>query len=450
MNEPGSDNAFRRLVKTATKVEPNELTATLLSFAFVFTLMTAYFIMRPVRDAMASDWTDVEVSLLWSMTFFFSLIAVTVYGAIISAVRFRLLVPGVYAFFAASFFAFYVGSSYVADSVVVDKAFYVWLSVFSLFHVSVFWSFMSDLWNREQAPRVFGFIATGASVGAIVGPLITVLLVDRIGTGNLLLTSATLLLIPIPIIFALDRLKVTTLGNAELSVDLSAQKAMGRNPFAGFKLFLTNPFLLGIGVFIILYVAVGSFVWFELKNLLAEFSREDRTQIWAYIDLTVNSLAIFTAMFLTSRIATRFGMATTLALIPVLIVIGMLVVAVSPVVAVVAGLWVARRAGNYAITRPGREMLFTIVDRETRFKAKPIIDIVLYRGGDMLTAWAFTLLTTGLGLSLGAVAVVGAVIAAVWAVVGVYLGRSYERLGDKELVRTTGSGRQSDSAKHGN
>ncbi|MGB5722218.1 MAG: hypothetical protein WBM34_16125, partial [Woeseiaceae bacterium] len=294
------------------------------------------------------------------------------------------------------------------------------------------------------------FIATGASVGAIVGPLITVLLVDRIGTGNLMLTSATLLLIPIPIIFALDRLKVTTLGNADVSVDLSAQKAMGRNPFAGFKLFLTNPFLLGIGVFIILYVAVGSFVWFELKNLLAEFSREDRTQIWAYIDLTVNSLAIFTAMFLTSRIATRFGMATTLALIPVLIVIGMLVVAVSPVVAVVAGLWVARRAGNYAITRPGREMLFTVVDRETRFKAKPIIDIVLYRGGDMLTAWAFTLLTTGLGLSLGAVAVVGAVIAAVWAVVGVYLGRSYERLGDKELVRTTGPGRQSDSAKHSN
>jgi AAA family ATP:ADP antiporter len=291
---------------------------------------------------------------------------------------------------------------------------------------------MSDLWSREQAPRLFGFIATGSSVGAIVGPLITVLLVERVGTGNLMLTSASLLLIPIPIIFTLDRLKVTALGNTQVNVDLSAQKAMGRNPFSGFRLFLTNPFLLGIGVFIILYVAVGSFVWFELKNLLAEFSREDRTQIWAYIDLTVNSLAIFTAMFLTSRIATRFGMPTTLALIPVLIVIGMLVVAVSPVVAVVAGLWVARRAGNYAITRPGREMLFTIVDRETRFKAKPVIDIVLYRGGDMLTAWAFTLLTAGLGLGLGAVAAVGAVIAAIWAVVGIYLGRSYERLGSSE------------------
>ncbi|MGI9249203.1 MAG: MFS transporter, partial [Woeseiaceae bacterium] len=234
MSEPGNDSAIQRIVRSATKIEPHELNATLLSFAFVFTLMTAYFIMRPVRDAMASDWTDVEVSLLWSMTFFFSLIAVTVYGAIISTVRFRLLVPGVYAFFAASFFAFYVGSSYVTNLVLVDKAFYVWLSVFSLFHVSVFWSFMSDLWNREQAPRLFGFIATGSSVGAIVGPLITVLLVERIGTGNLMLTSATLLLIPIPIIFTLDRLKVTALGNADVNVDLSAQRAMGKNPFAGF------------------------------------------------------------------------------------------------------------------------------------------------------------------------------------------------------------------------
>ena len=175
-----------------------------------------------------------------------------------------------------------------------------------------------------------------------------------------------------------------------------------------------------------LYVSIGSFVWFELKNLLEVFSREERTQIWALIDVIVNTLAILTAMFLTSRIATRFGMATTLAMIPVLMAIGMLIVAFSPVVAVVAGLWIARRAGNYAITRPGREMLFTIVDRETRFKAKPVIDIVLYRGGDMLAAWAFTLLTTVVGLGLGGVAVVGALIAVAWAFVGAYLGRSFE------------------------
>jgi len=428
LSDAGRSNPFTRIVKTATKVEPNELTATLLSFFFVFILMTAYFIMRPVRDAMASDWSDVEVSLLWTTTFFLSIIAVSVYGAAISFVRFRLLVPGVYGFFALSFFVFYSGSTFIADPILVDKGFYVWLSVFSLFHLSVFWSFMSDLFNKEQAPRLFGFIATGASVGAIVGPLLTAQLVSRVGTGNMMLISATMLLVPIPIILVLEKLKRTTLDNKDVQVDLSAQQAIGRNPFAGFSIFLKSPYLIGIGLFIVLYVAIGSFVYFELKNLLEVFTRDERTQIWAYIDFAVNTLAILTAMFVTSRITTRFGMATTLALIPALMAIGMLVIALSPVVAVVAGLQVARRAGNYAITRPGREMLFTIVDRETRFKAKPVIDIVLYRGGDMVTAWAFTLLTSVVGLGLGAVAAIGAVIAAIWSFVAVYLGRSFDNV----------------------
>lgn len=242
----------------------------------------------------------------------------------------------------------------------------------------------------------------------------------------MMLISASMLLIPIPIILVLKKLKRTALGNEDVRVDLSAQQAMGRNPFAGFSIFLKSPYLLGIGLFILLYVAIGSFVYFELKNLLEVFTRDERTQIWAYIDFAVNTLAILTAMFVTSRITTRFGMATTLALVPALMAIGMLVIALSPVVAVVAGLQVARRAGNYAITRPGREMLFTIVDRETRFKAKPVVDIVLYRGGDMVTAWAFTLLTSVVGLGLGAVAAIGAVIAGIWSFVGMYLGRRFD------------------------
>ncbi|MDH3531391.1 MAG: MFS transporter [Gammaproteobacteria bacterium] len=427
MSDTARNSPLTRIVKAATKVEPQELNATLLSFLFVLLLMTAYFIMRPVRDAMASDWTDAEVSLLWTMTFFFSLIAVSIYGAAISFVRFRWLVPGVYGFFAVSFFVFYFGSTQIVDPVLVDKSFYVWLSVFSLFHLSVFWSFMSDVFNKNQAPRLFGIIATGASVGAIIGPLLAAELVDSIGTDTLMLVSATLLLIPIPIIFALERLKRTVLGNEDLSVDLSAQQAIGRNPLAGFSLFLQSPYLIGIGCFILLYVAIGSFVYFEIKNLFEVFTREERTQIFAYIDFAVNALAILTAVFVTSRIATRFGMATTLALIPALMAIGMLVLAFSPVVAVVAGLQVARRAGNYAITRPGREMLFTVVGRETRFKAKPVIDIVLYRGGDMVSAWAFTLLTSVAGLGLGAVAAVGAGIALAWATIGVYLGRAFDR-----------------------
>jgi AAA family ATP:ADP antiporter len=307
----------------------------------------------------------------------------------------------------------------------VNKTFYVWLSVFSLFHVSVFWSYMSGLFNREQAPRLFAVIATGASTGAIVGPTIPTFFADNLGTMNLMLIAAALLLVPIPIIARLEKLKITALGNADLQADLSRQRTLGKNPFSGFRLFLGNPFLVGIGVFILLYVVMNTFIYFELRKLMAEFDRETRTQIWAGMDLAVNSLAIVTAMFATSRLTTRFGMATTLALIPFLMIGGWLIVAAVPLLAALVVMQVARRAGNYAITRPGREMLFTMVDPETRFKAKPVIDIVVYRGGDMATAWSYTALTAGLGFGLTGVAIVAAAIAAIWALAGIYLGNRY-------------------------
>ncbi len=414
-----------RIVRATTSINSNELPAAIVSFLFVFTLMAAYFILRPVRDSLVTPWSDAEVSFLWSLTFLFSVIAVSLYGAFISTVRFKWVVPGVYIFFAASFFLFYFGSSQIENPTLVNKSFYVWLSVFSLFHLSVFWSFMSDIFNKEQAPRIFAFIASGASVGALVGPTIPLLFTEDVGNLNLMLLSASMLVIPVPIIFWLESQKGTKLGNADHGVDLSREREIGRNPFSGFSLFIQSRYLIGIGVFIILYVAIGSFVYFGLKNVLVDYSRAERTELYALIDLAVNSMTILVAWFVTGRVASKLGMPTTLASIPVLVALGMLVLAMFPLVAVIAGLQIARRVGNYAVTRPGREMLFTVVNREVRFKAKPVIDIVLYRGGDMLWAWVFTGLTTLLGLSLAAVAGVGAFIALVWAAVGFWLGRQF-------------------------
>lgn len=180
-------------------------------------------------------------------------------------------------------------------------------------------------------------------------------------------------------------------------------------------------------MFILLYTTIGSFAYFEIKNLLADLDRDTRAQIWAGINLTVNTLTIITAIFATGRIASRFGLAKTLMLVPLIVAVGFLAVAVNPMLAVVLVSWVILKAGNYAITRPGREMLYTLVNREDRFKAKPVIDIVVYRGGDTLASWAFAGLTAALGFGLGAVAAIGAAIAVVWAVVGFYLGRSYDR-----------------------
>jgi len=435
MNEARRDNALTRAIRSATKIEPNEIQATLLSFAFVFVLMSAYFILRPVRDSLSSDWTDEQLSWLWTSTFFVSLIAVSIYGAVISRVRFRIIVPSVYAFFAATFIAFYVAGSTLGENDYVNRAYYVWLSVFSLYHLSVFWTFMSGLYDKEQAKRLFSIIAMGASTGAIVGPAIPAFFADDVGNLNLLLIAAVLLMVPIPIIRRLESLRISDLGNEDVQADLSRDRKLGKNPFSGFKAFVSSPYLLAIGLFILLYVVMNTFIYFELRKMLGDFDREVRTQIWASIDLAVNSLALLTALFATGRLATRFGMAPTLALIPALMVGGWIVVALSPVLAVLIGLQITRRAGNYAITRPGREMLFTAVDTETRFKAKPVIDIVVYRGGDVVTAWFYTALTATLGFGLAGVAATAAIIAAAWAGAGIFLGRKYERGGDATDIK---------------
>jgi len=419
-------NLMINFLKTASKVKEKEVKAVIFSFLFVVVLMSAYYILRPVRDAMASDWTDAEVSWLWTLNFFISTAIVALYGVMVSKFRFRLLVPTMYGIFAISFIIFYALGSVFEDRTVIDKSFYVWVSVFSLFHISVFWTFMSELFSKEQSGRLFGIIAVGASVGGLIGPSITAFFSVSLGTDNLMLIASMMLFIPIPIIFYLQSLKAKELNNQALDIPISNQ-SIGGNPFAGFKMFFSNPYLLSIGLFIFLYTGISSFVYFELKNLLSDFSRPERSVIWAQMDLAVNILAISTGLFATSRIVTKFGMPITIAMVPVMICIGLLVLAISPLLGVVVVLQVIRRAGNYAVTRPAREMLFTLVNQETRFKAKPVIDIVAYRGGDMLTAWLFTGLTQGLGLGLAAVAAVGAGIASLWALVGIYLGKWFER-----------------------
>jgi AAA family ATP:ADP antiporter len=346
-------------------------------------------------------------------------------------------VPATYGIFAVSFVSFYALGLFYADRTLIDKSFYVWVSVFSLFHISVFWSFMSELFSKEQSGRLFGIIAAGASVGGLVGPSVPAFFSASLGTDNLMLIASAMLLLTIPIIFHLQTLKLTA-SDERLSATTPPKETIGGTPLAGFRLFFSNPYLLCIGLFIFLYTGISSFVYFELKNLLSELTRPERTAIWAQMDLAVNILSISTGLLVTGRIVSKFGMPITIALIPVAICMGLIVLAISPFLGAVVVVQIVRRAGNYAVTRPAREMLFTRVDRETRFKAKPVIDIVAYRGSDMLMAWLFTALTQGLGLGLAAVAMVGAAIAALWSLVGIYLGRWFER-DDPEPDTITGS-----------
>ncbi len=418
---------LQRLFSDATNIRSNELATTLLSFFFVFCLMLAYNIMKPVRDALPPDWSDASLAWLWTYNFFFSIVAVGVYGYAVSRVRLKYLIPGVYTFFAVSFVLFYVGASSLANTELVDKSFYLWISLFSLFHISVFWSLMSDLFTKEQAPRLFAFIASGASIGTIAGSVTTLWLAKTLGTLNLMLIAAVVLAAIVPLVGVLYHLKATRMHTASDNAASSSEVSVSGNPFAGFSEFVRNPFLLGIALFIFLYTTLGSFVYFEIKNLTVDMDNATRTQMWAGINLTINSIAIVVAMFATGRIAIRFGVAKTLAIVPVVVGLGFALVVVNPMLAVVVGSWIVLKGGNYSITRPAREMLYTLVSREDRFKAKPVIDIVVYRGGDTLAGWTFAGLTAGLGFGIAGVAAIGVIIAALWAIVGVYLGRHYDR-----------------------
>ena len=420
------------LFKSATLIERNEQKAVLISFFLVFILMAAYYILRPVRDAMASDWTNTEISVLWNIQFLLSLTFVAIYGIAVSRVNFKYLVPTVYGFFAVSFACFYLGSSLVTNPELLDKGFYLWVSLFSLFHVSVFWSLMADLYNKEQSKRLFGFIAVGASAGAIVGPLVAAVAVNITGSETLMLWSSLIMLLPLPIIFYLQYLKIAVLGNEKVSADLSHLR-IGGNPLAGFRQFIISPYLIGIAGFILLYTAISSFAYFEQTNLLRDYTRDERTEILAILAVVVNVLTFILGFFATGRLATKLGMPTTLAIIPLFMSAALLILAFAPILTVLLALQVARQAGNYGVTRPAREMLFTAVARESRFKAKPVVDVAIYRGGDAVWSSAFAALTDGVGLGIAAMAAIGAGIAAIWAATGVALGKVFNnRSADQE------------------
>jgi len=407
-------------------IERNEWTAVLVAFLLVLVLMTSYSILKPVRDALGADWGNVGLSITWTINFGLSLFAIALYGVALTYVRFRVMVPGVYVFFALTFIALYFIRTQVPDPTLANKGFYVWVSVFSLFNLSVFWSFMTDVFNKAQARRLFGVIAAGTTVGAILGPTITASLVDELGANGLLLVSAALLMVPVFVIPVLRNLKVTQLHNEELQADLSSQQSLGTNPFSGFTVLFSDRYLLGILAFILFYVTINTFVYFVLQDLTREYSLEFRAKIWSWIEITTNILTLITAALITSRIVIKLGMQTALAMIPGLVALGILALVAAPVLLVLGIFQIGRRVGNYAITRPSREMLFTVLDRETRFKAKPVIDVVLYRGGDVLTAWLFTLLADKLGLGLSGIAVVIGGIALAWVYVAIRLGREYQ------------------------
>ncbi len=428
---------FSQTLARSLNVRAREWQVTLAAFMLAFILMASYFVLRPIRDAMASDWSDAEVSMLWNLQFFISAGIVSLYAWVISKVRFKWVVPLVYSSFALSFVVFYVLTHQVNSLIWVEKAFYIWVSAFSLFNLSVFWSFMSDTFSNEQGKRLFALIAMGASAGAIVGPLVPLTLAENIGLHNLMLLAAVGLLLAIPLILYITRQKSKRLNNKDIKTDI---QPLNRNWSSGIQALFKNPYLMGIAAFILLYVFLGAFIYFQQKNILAAYTRPERAEILAIIDWVVNSLTFIMALFFTSRILKKCGMGLTLALLPIFLTIGMIALAFAPMVMIVLLIQIFRRVGNYAITRPARELLFTQVTKDERFKSKPVIDVVVYRGGDAVSGSLFALLSEGIGMGLLFLSLIGAGISATWSICAMWLGKVYNKkssLKSAESVRNS-------------
>lgn len=409
----------------ALKIAPAELGAAGWAFAYFFSLLSSYYILRPVRDEMGILGGVENLQWLFTGTFIAMLAAVPLYGAAVRRFPRKRLLPLVYYFFILNVLAFYALFRSGVEEAWLARAFFIWVSVFNLFVVSVFWTFMADLFSNAQAKRLFGFIAAGGSAGAIAGPAVTALAAGSLGTVNLLLISAALFGVAVVCIHRL----LAWHNPAPPTSSAQAREPLGGSALAGFTLLVRSPYLLGIGLFILLYTTLSTFLYFEQAHIVrgAFDDSGQRTALFAAIDLAVNTLTILTQLFLTSRLVERLGLPVTLALIPAFLVLGFAALAAAPVLAVLVAVQVLRRAGNYAVSRPAREMLFTVVGREARYKAKSVIDTVVYRGGDAVSGWAFAGLTAA-GLGLSAIAWIGVPLAMAWLLVGLWLGRYQERL----------------------
>jgi AAA family ATP:ADP antiporter len=426
--ESAAFTPLQRLLRRFVQIEPREIAAVVAAFFLFFFVLGSYFAVRPVRETVATLIGRKEVADLWLFTAAFSLLIVPLYGWLVARVRRSVLLPCIYG--AVAVILVLIGTALDANEQnhAVGKVFYVWISVLNLLLVSVFWSFLLEIFSSEQARRLFGFVAAGGTFGALVGPGITRLLVGEIGNAGVLYLGAAGF---IGAIFC-QRILLTAWGRGGLTpvgADAPARedRGLGGNPFAGIVKVVSSPYLLGIALFVVFISLVNTFLYFEQLRIVEETYRDTtrRTEVFANIDFLVQSLTVISQLFLTGWIASRLGVRVLLTIVPVVLVAGFLAIAAFGTILAVGIAMVLRRWGEYAFVRPGREMLWSRLDTETKYKAKNFVDVPVYRAADFAGAQAKTGLEA-LGMSAAGAALLGAAIAVGWAVNGWWLGRRHD------------------------
>ena len=427
--DQASDQASRwfRGLRALVQVERHEVAAMLWSAALFFAVLCSYYIIRPLREAMGLTGGVKSLQWMFSATFVAMLLAVPLFSAVVARWPRQVFIPWVFRGFGVMLLGFFAALQLVsgAAEVVVARVFYVWAAVFSLFVVSVFWEYMADLWRREQGERLFGFIAAGGTAGAVMGPLLTGQLAAVIGTDHLLLVSVVGLELACLCVHRLGRVAARAAGP---DAPDNRDAVIGGGIFAGFTLVLASPRLLGICAYVLLLAITGTFLYFEQMTIVdaAVADPAARTALFAHIDLAVNVATIVLQTAVLGRLMPRIGLGWTLAALPIVSLVAFLALGAAPVLGLIVAAQIARRAADYALAKPAREVLFTQVGREAKYKAKNFIDTVVYRGGDTVGAWTFAG-AQALGLGLSGLALLAAPIAGVWVVAAFLLGRTPRR-----------------------
>jgi AAA family ATP:ADP antiporter len=406
--------------------ERGELRPSLWSFGCFFCVLCGYYVLRPLRDEMGVQSGVENLPWLFSATFAAMCAVVPLFGFAASRLPRRGLVLWTYLFFVVNVLVFYTLFERGVAPQAIARVFFVWVSVFNLFVVSLFWSLMADLFRPAQAARLFGFISAGGSCGALAGPTLTTVLAAPLGTANLLLVSAAFLALALVCIRALVR-------GAEASKssrpDAVPPDSIGGTTWSGIAVIARSPYLLGIVAYVLLYTVLLGFAYLELARLVSETYRDSaqRTALFAQVDLAVNILTLLGQLFLVSRLVEKLGVGAALALLPALGLVGFVVIGIAPTLAVLVAFQVLRRAADYAVARPAREMLFTVLGREAKYKSKNFIDTVVFRGGDTVSGWVYAALK-GLGLGIAGLAAAAIPGAILWLAVGLWLGARHARL----------------------
>lgn len=425
MSVPAHPHWLTRIVA----VRREEVRALLWSFAYFFFLLAAYYVLRPVRDEMGIAGGVKNLPWLFTATFIVMLAVVPVFGAMVARIPRRRFIPLVYHFFVANIVIFWLLLTFKVAMADTAKVFFVWISVFNLFAVSVFWSFMSDLYASEQGKRLFGFIAAGGSAGALLGPSIAVWLAEPVGRANLLLIAALLLECAVLCAMRLESAAKTLRDGSGAAIATGQRESvLGGSWIAGLAMVARSPYLAGIALWVALLSLAGTFLYFQQANIVAALTDDPnkRTALFAQIDLAVSLLTIVVQFVATGKLIRRFGAGPAAAFLPLVFALGFLTLALTPMLWAVIAFQATQRAANFAISNPAREVLFTVVDREEKYKAKYVIDNVVFRGGDAASGWLFHALR-GLGMELHAIAAATVPVAIGWLILALTLGRTHEK-----------------------